>query len=100
MPTPRWRAGRDDVAGVQRQELAQVADEFFNAEDHGAGGAVLPALAIDLEPQFEVLRIGDFVFGDKPRADRPERVAAFALGPLAAAFFLEVPLAETSCETQ
>ncbi len=37
--------------------------------------------AVDVEPDVERLRIGDFVGGHDPRADRPERVAALALIP-------------------
>ena len=83
------RAGGDDVAGVEREELAEVADELLHAEDHRGGGAVLAALAVDFEPELEVLRVGDFVFGDEPGAEGAEGVAAFAFGPLAAAVFLE-----------
>ena len=82
-------AGGDDVAGVEREELAEVADEFLDAEDHRGGRAVLAALAVDFEPELQVLRVGDFVFGDEPGAERAEGVAAFAFGPLAAAVFLE-----------
>src|SRR3546814_18391569 len=43
------RAGGDDVAGPQAQEAADVADQVRHAEHHGAGGAILGALADDLE---------------------------------------------------
>ncbi len=82
-------AGGDDVARVKGEELAQVADELADAKDHFAGVAVLATLAIDLEPDGQVLRVGDFVFGDEPGSDWAERVAAFSFGPLAAAVFLE-----------
>ena len=58
------------------------------------GGAVLAALAVDFEPEFQVLRVGDFVLGDEPGAERAEGVAAFAFGPLAAAVFLERALGD------
>ena len=94
------RAGGDDVAGLQGHELADVADELGDAEDHRLGRAVLAAVAVDLEPHVEVLRVGDFVVGDEPGADRAEGVAALALVPLAAALDLEFALAETSLTTQ
>ena len=56
--------------------------------------AVLAALAVDFEPQPQVLRVGHFVFGHQPGADRAERVAALALVPLAAAFDLELALGD------
>ena len=87
-------AGGDDVAGVKGEELAEVADEFPDAEDHGGSAAVLAANAIDVQPDFDVLGVGDFVFGDEPGAEGAEGVAAFALGPLAATVFLEGPLAD------
>ena len=46
------------------------------------------------QPDFEVLGVGDFVGGDEPGAEGAEGVAAFTLGPLAAAVFLEGPLAD------
>ena len=88
------RAGGDDVAGVEREKLAKVANEFLDAKDHSVGGAVLAALAVDFEPEFQVLRVGDFVFGDEPGAEGAEGVAAFAFGPLAAAVFLERAFAD------
>ena len=65
-----------------------------DAEDHRLGRAVLVAVAVDFEPHLEVLRVGDFVAGDQPGADRAEGVGRLALGPLAAALGLEVALAE------
>src|SRR5690606_5540488 len=52
------------------------------------------ALAINFEPHLEVLRIGNFVPGYEPGADRTEGVAAFALVPLPAAFGLKMALAD------
>ena len=94
MPTPRWGAGGDDVAGVEREELAQVAHELLHREDHRPRRAVLHPLAVDFEPEFQVLRIGDFVFGDEPGAEWAEGVAAFAFVPEAAAVFLERALGD------
>ena len=92
MTDPRRRARADHVAGLQRHESADVADEIGDAEDHLGGGAVLHALAVEIEPQTQVLRIAHLVGGDQPRPQRGERVAALALDPLAAALVLERPL--------
>ncbi len=89
----RRGAGGDHVARLQAHELAEIGDEVRDAEDHGLGRAVLVAVAVDFEPHLEVLRIGDFVGGDEPRADRAEGVGRLALVPLAAALGLEVALA-------
>src|SRR6478735_6382172 len=78
------RAGDDDVARLQHEELRAVPDEVRNAEYHGAGRALLPALAVDREPHVEPLRVPDLVLGDEPGAERAERLAALPLGPLAA----------------
>src|SRR5574341_280973 len=86
------RAGSDHVAGLQAHEAAQVAHELLHAEPHGAGVAVLEAVAIDLKPQVEVLRVGHVVGRHKPGADRAEGVAALALVPLAAALELVLAL--------
>ena len=87
-------AGGDDVAGVEREELAEVADERADAEDHRGGGAVLVALAVDFEPEFQVLRVGNFVARYQPGADWAERVATLSFGPLAAAVLLEGALGD------
>src|SRR5688572_26801227 len=77
-------AGADEVAGVQRHETADVADECGHAEHHRPGVAVLHALAVHVQPQAEVLRIAHLVGADEPGPDRSEGVAALALVPLAA----------------
>src|SRR5437868_147584 len=88
----RRRAGADEIAGVQRHEAADVAHERRDAEDHGLRAAVLEALAVDLEPHRQRLRIGHLVAGDHPRSDGAEGVAPLALVPLPAAT-LELVLA-------
>ena len=88
----RRRAGRDDVARQQRHELADVADQMRDAEHHRARVAALHALAVDVEPHVERLRIGHFVARHQIRPDRAEGVAALAVVPLAAALELEVAL--------
>ena len=78
----RRRAGGDDVAGQQRHVARDVGDERGDAEDHRPRVAALPALAVDVEPHVEVLRILDLVGRHEPRPERSERVAALALAPL------------------
>ena len=87
--TDAWRrAGRDDVAGLEAHESAQVADEELHAEDHRLRRPVLIAVPVDFEPQAEILTVGDFVGGHEPGTNRPERVGALALHPLAGALEL------------
>ena len=54
----------------------------------------LPPLAIHIEPERQVLRVGDFVGGDEPGSERTEGRAALALGPGAAALELIFALRE------
>ena len=49
-PDARGRSSADDVAGQQRHELADVADQRRHGEDHIGGGAVLPHRAVDRQP--------------------------------------------------
>src|SRR5436190_22463721 len=77
----RRRAGDDDVAGLHDEVLRAPPDDLGDAEDHRPGVALLAELAVDLEPEIEVLRVLDLVLGDDPWADRAERLAALALGP-------------------
>src|SRR5271166_6744870 len=71
----RWRAGRDDVTRLQRDEVADVADDLADAEDHRLGRAVLIAMAVDFGPQTQLLRVLDLVLRHHPGAGRAERVA-------------------------
>src|SRR6185437_8083379 len=89
----RRRAGDDDVARLEHHELRHVPDDVLAIEDHRPGVTALALLAVDVEPHVEVLNVLDLVFGDEPRADRAERLAALALHPLAAgALDLEIAL--------
>src|SRR6185312_13228553 len=88
------RAGRDDVARLQRDEAADIADEMGGAEDHRLGAAGLHALAVDVEPHVQRLRIAHFVPGHEPWPKRAEAVAALALVPGAAALDLEFALGD------
>src|SRR6478609_7601949 len=76
------RAGGDDIARHQRQELRDVGDALGHREDHGRGRSGLAALAVDVEPQRQFLYVRYFVLGHQPRADGAEGVVRLALGPL------------------
>lgn len=84
-------SGADDIAWEQGHEVADIAHELGDFEDHLCGAAVLPFEAIDGEPHFEVVRVLEFVWGREERPERSEGIGAFAFDPLAAAF--ELPLA-------
>src|SRR4029077_4228932 len=86
----RRRAGGDDVARLHHEDLRAVPDDVRDAEDHRLGIAALALLAVHVEPHVELLHVLDLVFGDEPRPERAERLAALALGPLPAALGLEV----------
>src|SRR5436190_15816142 len=88
----RRGAGGDHVARLDHEELRAVPDDMRDAEDHRPGVAALALLAVHVEPHVELLHVLDLVPGDEPGAERAELLAALALGPLAAAFDLELPL--------
>src|SRR5262249_36190405 len=82
-------AGDDHVAGIHDEELRAIPDDMRSPEDHRPRRAVLARLAVDGEPQLQVLWILDLVLGDEPGAERTEILAALALDPLAGALDLE-----------
>src|SRR5580704_17565849 len=51
----RRRAGRDDVAGQQGHEMADIADDVVDPEDQIGGVAVLYPPVVDLGPQAAAL---------------------------------------------
>ena len=59
-----------------------------HAIDHLFGRAVLHHLAVQFQPEVELLGVLHFIARDEPRADGAEAVGGFALGPLAGAFGL------------
>ena len=83
-----WGAGGNDIAGQERHELADVADDKGNVEDEVAGVAVLKFAAVDCEPEAKFTGVGHLIGGDEPRAEGGEGVGALALDPLATAFEL------------
>src|SRR6266699_3040958 len=90
----RRGAGGDDVAGQQRHELRDVGNALRHREDHGRGRSPLATLAVDVEPHRQFLHVRNLVLGDKPRAERTERVMRLALGPLPQALDLKVALGD------
>src|SRR5262249_22247601 len=71
-----------------------VPDDVRTIEDHGFGVAALALLAVHVEPHVEIVDVLDLVFRDQPGPERAEALAALALGPLAAALDLELPLGD------
>src|SRR5690606_12883720 len=88
-----WRARRDDITRLESHELAHVAHQGADVENHRASIAGLHSLAIDVELDIQILRVGDFVGCDQPRTDWPESVASFSLVPSPAPVHLVVALA-------
>ena len=74
---------------MQRHKAADVAHQLGNTKNQIGRGAVLHPLAIDLQPQAELLRIGHLVCRHQPGAHGGEGVRSFALVPLAAALELK-----------
>src|SRR5256885_406455 len=91
VPQPDARRGArgDDVAGQERHELTDVADEGRHVEDQLARRAALLGLAVHLEPELEIVYVTDLVGCGEKRPERREGIAALALHPLAAALELE-----------
>ena len=89
-PDARRRAGADDVAGQQRHELADVADERRHVEDHVRGRAVLARAR--RSPSATCRSCCGSAISSRVARNGPsgaKRVAALALHPLAAALELE-----------
>src|SRR6478735_595379 len=87
----RWCAGRDDVAGQERHVAADGGHELRHVEDEVARTAVLAGLAVDAEPEAQVLRI-EPISGHEDGAEGGEAVGALAFDELAMAVFLPVAL--------
>src|SRR5207253_8271274 len=86
------RCSRDNhVTWVKRHEPAEIAHNLGDAKDHVRSRAVLAPDAVHIEPEPERLGVWDLISCDEPRSDRPERVAALALGPLTGALALQRP---------
>jgi len=77
----RGRTSRDDVAGKQRHDPADVADQSGNAENHSLRAAGLHPLVVNIEPHLEGLGTSQFVCSDENRSNRTEGVETLALVP-------------------
>lgn len=94
------RAGDDDIAGIEGHEIRNIRDNLSDAEDHRLRAAPLPLLAVHIEPEFQALHIGDFVWRHQPRAERPEGRRALAFHPIAAALQLKRPFGHVIGEAE
>src|SRR3546814_6977687 len=65
----RRRAGRDDVAGLERHHARYVGDELRHVEQHEARVAVLLLHPVDASFEGQVLRVSDLVGGDDARSE-------------------------------
>lgn len=85
--------GEDEVALLEGDEFADVADEIRDGEDHIGGAAALPQLVVHLQPQLHVPRVGDPLFWDE-LADGTGGVESFGQRPgqsFGLAVVLDVP---------
>src|SRR5665213_1822489 len=85
---PRRSSGGDDVAGLKRHELTQIAHEERGLENHLGSRAVLKAMSVDLEPQAQRRIVAHAVGRHEPRSDRSETICRLSFYPLAAALQL------------
>src|SRR3546814_12843065 len=69
----------DLVAGLERDEGRNVADQKAKAEDHPRRAVVLPQLAIDPGGEADVGDLALVVKRDQPRSHRAARVEVLAL---------------------
>ena len=82
-------AGGDHIAYAQGHELRHMADDLRDIKDHIISLGMLAHLAINAKPKRQIVRVGNFIFSDDPRPDRPEARGRFAFDPLAAAVNLK-----------
>src|SRR3546814_46463 len=75
----RSGAGDDHVAGLERDEGRNVADQKAKAEDHPRRAVVLPQLAIDPGGEADVGDLTLVVKRDQPWSHRAARVEVLAL---------------------
>src|SRR3546814_15953202 len=72
-------AGDEHVAGLERDECRNVADQKAKAEDHPRRAVVLPQLAIDPGGEADVGDLALVVKRDQPWSHRAARVEVLAL---------------------
>src|SRR6478672_10440529 len=63
----RGGARDDEVAGLQRHQPTDVAQQLGDGEEHVPGGAVLPGRVVDHEAQPDVGGVAELVGRDQPR---------------------------------
>jgi len=80
----------NDVSGMKTHEPAHITDQVRDTEHHRGGRGVLIAVAINLEPEMQILWIRYFVRGYHPRTNRAKRIRALALHPLPRALELKM----------
>ena len=88
----RWRAGEDQVARLEREDLRKIRDQLVDPEDELVGVRVLHGLAIQAQTNAQVVGIGNLVGRDELGTDRRERVKRLARHPLLAGL-VELPVA-------
>src|SRR4051794_2482684 len=92
-PDARWRAGEDDVAGLQRVVLGEIRDLLRDRPDHLSEIRLLALLAVHIEPESALRRMPDLGSRDELGARR-RLVEVFAEIPRTAVVFaplLQVP---------
>src|SRR5580765_3158603 len=71
-------AGRDEVAGTQGAHAREKADVLAHAADHVAGMRGHDMLAVQLDVDAHILRLGQLVARHDPGAERGKGVEALA----------------------
>ena len=56
-------AGEDEVARLEHEELAHVAHQFVNAEEHVCRVTLLHGVSVDVESEAYVLHVGKALYG-------------------------------------
>lgn len=90
--------GQDEIPFLQGDEVADVADEIWDGEDHLRGAAALSKLIIYFQPQADLPRVRDALFGDE-LADRTRGVESLGHGP-GQTFGLALVLDVSGCHVQ
>ena len=79
-PDALRRPRQHDIALLQRHHLADVAQQPRDPKQHQRRGVALPVLAVDAQPQRDVVGVGNLGHGDG-RRDGAEGVEALGDGP-------------------
>lgn len=77
-PNAGGGSAEDDVAGQQGGDPGKALDQGRHIENKISGAAVLYGFAVDRTLQLDVVRIGEFVDRNYPRANRGESGEGFA----------------------